>query len=310
MLHSRLDLAHWKSVFPLDTLRRMATEYALRPASRQRAQTIEPKDVLRHIEMLSPTGTSIFSPTSIAEVEQLRTEALSGNVLEPRLPTDLFIFAEGEPDDQRATKVGGRPYWPTEREWPKCGNGQDAAFIAQLNFSDSADVVSGLPGNLLVVTAIDIDLEPASFAFHWFDTNHSNVALGPGPTKPLFEVYACFGHIHRTWDYPDGEEAFHRYRSYEQIAVLEGTKIGGVPRWIQGDETPPNSRFICSIGSSEPRYAREWHPSIYPFLNRHEPIESFGEDALSPEPLMIGDAGSIYIFLDEEGTTHGVIQCY
>ncbi len=309
-LHPRLDLNRWKSVFPLNLLREMATEYAVRPDSRRMARTVSEHDVRRHVAMLEPCGERICSPSSIAVVEQLREEVLVGRPLNPRIPTDVFVFAEGEPDDPRITKVGGRPYWPRQLPWPTDTNGRPAAFVGQVYFGDSCDITGELPGDLLVVTAIDIDLETESFSYHWFTTSRDAIELADEPANPVFAVFPCFGHIHRTWDYPNGDDAFERVRQYEYLAVIEGTKIGGCPRWIQEDETPPGARFICSVGSTEPGYSCDWHPSSYPFINRRDPLDAWGTDRLLPEPLTIGDAGSLYVFLQPNGCTIGVVQCY
>src|SRR6266403_694498 len=65
--------------------------------------------VERHVKLMSPSGEIVTSPCHLATVEQLRAECLSKRCL-PTAPTDVFVFAKGEPPDRGVTKVGGLPF--------------------------------------------------------------------------------------------------------------------------------------------------------------------------------------------------------
>src|SRR5204863_9634182 len=55
----------------------------------------------------------------------------------------------------------------------------------------------------------------------------------------------------RTFDYPESHDYFSQYNGNGLLPVLEATKIGGVPVWIQ-DKANVRGRFLCSIASIEP----------------------------------------------------------
>jgi len=44
---------------------------------------------------------------------------------------DIFVMAEGEPDNRWITKIGGVPYRPAAASWPQSCNGDPMAFVAQ-----------------------------------------------------------------------------------------------------------------------------------------------------------------------------------
>jgi hypothetical protein len=85
---------------------------------------------------------------------------------------------------------------------------------------------------------------------------------------------------------------------------MEGTKIGGRPRWIQGDENL-EGRHLCTLGSIHP--ARE---VPYPFLNQPEPYTWDTYFAETEGALMFGDVGMLYISIDESGQLDWTDQCY
>ena len=58
--------------------------------------------------------TSIYD---LYSVETLRDRL--GLRVGTQTPTDIFVFGKGEPDNPACTKVGGRPFWPRDREWPQ-----------------------------------------------------------------------------------------------------------------------------------------------------------------------------------------------
>ena len=100
-------------------------------------------------------GSHVTSPFHIFSVETLRDQHhLRGG---PATPTDVFVWAIGEPERRDVTKVGGLPYWPTHQLWPERPDGEPCQFLAQINFTDSTDLVPELPGDILLVFAKDSD---------------------------------------------------------------------------------------------------------------------------------------------------------
>lgn len=71
--------------------------------------------------------------------------------LKEGVPVDYFVFGLGDPPHPACTKFGGAPYRSRSIAWPKTGNGGNCEFIAQINFSQSRDLSSRLPSDLLLI---------------------------------------------------------------------------------------------------------------------------------------------------------------
>jgi hypothetical protein len=107
---------------------------------------------------------------------------------------------------------------------------------------------------------------------------------------------ASYGVLHRTADYPDAGSVFNSYDCSWNLDVLEGTKIGGIPRWIQSAEKLPG-RFLCALGGG--RYATT-------DTEREAALGPWGTGGLPPW----GDMGCIYFFIDSLNRVHWTIQSY
>ncbi|HLF84242.1 MAG TPA: hypothetical protein VI837_08720 [Blastocatellia bacterium] len=90
----------------------------------------------------------------------------------------------------------------------------------------------------------------------------------------------------------------HRTEDWD-AAVFEGTKIGGVPKPIQEQPSTPGA-FIGTIGSISVSAAER-----HPFVNVAEPRGWSHEN-----DLMIGDMGSLYLFIGPDGKIQALSQCY
>ena len=256
-------------------------------------------------------GHIVASPFHLYSVETLRDHhALrtpSGT------PVDAFVFAQGEPDKRHVTKVGGLPYWPAEKPWPSNADGNPFWFLAQFNFSDSLDLLPDLPGNLLTILTEDEDSwlwdNQETVHFEWQTvTDQDQITLEQLPTfEREYEYFDCYAVIHRTADYPESVETANELeigQSYN-LAVLNATKIGGAPNFIQGDPGIPGT-FLAQLASLQPE------PDVpFPWVNRKEAYDlSFGEGGIYGNQQMIGDMGSLYLFLQDDGSIRCTIQCY
>ncbi len=119
-----------------------------------------------------------------------------------------------------------------------------------------------------------------------------------------YKFLPSYGQLHQTYDYPFADELFKNYGSSYQLNVIEGTKIGGTPRWVQDDPGLPG-RFICAVGSINPRWYRP-----YPFVNVPEPIDESYKQPEGYYYLMWGDEGSLYVFANDSGKLHWDVQFY
>ena len=286
-MHERLDVARWIAEFPLGQLRADARDYVLQRRQELPQEYADDKAVEDHIHLMYPQWGIVVGPSSVAVNEQLKQEALTtGEPASARLPTDVAIWARGESENRAVTKIGGLPYRPSGSPWPR-ERTRPMRFIAQLSFVDSLDLVPSLPGDILLVFGDDEALvaEPERLVFEWWPSTLSRGSLVS--EMPLAdEVLAPFHAVlHRTEDW--------------ETAIFEGTKIGGVPRFIQ-DEPIAAGPFIGAIGSISVAPDQR-----HPFVNVEEP-PGWSRD----NNLMIGDMGSLYLFIDPDGKVQAVSQCY
>jgi Domain of unknown function (DUF1963) len=255
------------------------------------------------------TGELITSPYDVFSVEELRDvhDLRAGKAF----PTDLFVFGKGESPRREATKVGGIPYWPADRPWPTYDEGSPLSFLAQFNFADSRDLFrTPLPGDVLLLLVEDPEdyLEPDLIQFEWLPmglppVSHFDESLMATTAGPFYGV------IHRSDDYPDSTERASNLeipQSYD-LPILNGTKIGGVPHWIQrGDGS--GDQFLCQLGSIQAA-----HRVPYPWVNQAESLGlEFDDRGIygDSNTIVFGDMGSIYIFLDPDGSTTCSFECY
>jgi hypothetical protein len=289
VIHERLDIAHWKPVFALGRLRE---EVRGMPPSMQ------------------PTAETITGPYDIAVLEQLREESYANQRNVERVPIDVFVWNRGESGRREMTKIGGLPYREAGRRWPFAPSGTPMNFVAQFCFADSHDLVPSLPGDILLVFAEGKRWswgEVGGWHFKWGDNDGTDsavafewVTMGDFPLVSQQEIPAtewpilpCYGAIHRTWDYPDADSFAYPHIVKYIPMITEATKIGGFPAWIQGEEEIAGE-FLCSLGSVFPEITKQ-----YPFINWPEPIEY--DTWRNSHPLMLGDVGMMYFFINSYG---------
>lgn len=351
MIHERFDIDRWTKLFPLSKLRAEARAFV----EKRHAESPEDFDssVDKHAKLMSPSGEIVTSPFHMAVVEQLRAESLTGRSL-PKYPTDVFVFGKGEPNNPYCTKVGGVPFWPKEKKWPTSSAGVPMGFVAQFCFSDSVDLFPELPGDLLLLFANGnykkywMPDEPTDLHFEWVKISQTTPIHTSDIPDTSWKLEPFYGEIHRTADFLTGgvwEKKWwlllkkhskslsefwsgltaQRYleKNYHQawrIPIVEGTKIGGVPRWIQNPEEMPG-RFLCALGSVHPEYQTSADDSIhrpFPFTNLASPLVrkrgafvTIDQSMELPTDhlLMWGDVGSIFLFLADNGKINWTCQC-
>ncbi|MEM1228720.1 MAG: DUF1963 domain-containing protein [Planctomycetota bacterium] len=259
---------------------------------------------------LALSGEFITSPFDLFSVESLRDSLMlrAGD----GVPVDVFVFGKGEPLDPRCTKVGGKPYWPVGKPWPRDNNGTPLLFVAQFCFADSLDVFDReLPGTILSLLTARADAwmwPDGDLRFHWHTGDEPNAELN-GILSATGDAGPFFGSIYRTCDYPAAIElALDQEvpRSY-LLAALEGTKMGGVPRFIQQEfSVKPN--HLCQLGSIQA------HPNVpYPWVNQSDPLGlSFNEKGIYGDQncAVLGDMGSVYMELGSDGNVTRSFECY
>ena len=318
MTHNRVDIERWKTMFRLGRLR----EETRRSVREHYAREPHLFNGEVHVEWLikgrEPWGGDGVGPMGIAVHEQLLDEALYGvgkwQKMPHRVPTDVFIMSVGEPERREVTKVGGLPYWTRGRRWPRTVRGTPMTFVAQFCFADSRDLPIPQPPEDVLLVFGDQDAyffeAPGSeslwesgspaLAFAWETVGDQALISGEEIPETGWNVTPCYGSIHRAHDYPDDTHLLDHNERYESAKIVGGVKIGGVPRWLQ-DEEPLPGKHLCTLDSVWPVVHEP-----YPFLNVEQPAKG-GQDYLN-DLLSWGDAGSVYIFMDESGCVNWAFQ--
>ena len=256
----------------------------------------------------SSRGEMVTSPHDLYSMEALRDkhDLRKGRAV----PTDVFVFGKGEAPRRDGTKVGGLPYWPVGRPWPMTEAGIPYRFLAQFNFADSRDLLSGLHGDvllLLVQPGDDWFFEDDQIHFEWLPLGLAPVTSFE-PSWIVNQQSTFFGAIHRTTDYPDAAELAERagIRRERQVAILNGAKIGGLPHVIQ--QIDLGGEFICQLNSIQ---AAPNAP--YPWVNDPAPLDlNFGDRSIygDANQFVFLDMGNIYIFRAQDGTLRSHCDSY
>lgn len=198
-------------------------------------------------------------------------------VLAPHIlpATRATLTPSSSPPAPTASRFGGDPFLLDGEAWPHCICGLPLSFIAQLDLRGTA--APPLPFHLI------------SFYYCWdcfpqdgpegpwrlrtyIDPRDSDATRAPSPTPdprrtdPLLVTFSPIRTL-PVWESidrfsadaracaraanPDAPwEAFNA--ACERLAGAQelGTVIGGHPHWLQGDETPPDARFLCAFDSA------------------------------------------------------------
>jgi hypothetical protein len=256
------------------------------------------------------TGELITSPHDLFSVESLR-DTYNLRIGKP-FSTDVFVFGKGEPSRPDCTQIGGMPYWPKDRTWPRASTGRPFLFLAQFYFADSRDLVGELPGDVLLMLVEDLKSwtweAETGVRFEWLPMGLDVCRMSESDVRAT-SAGPFFGAIHRTADYPEAEEeaASISVRENYNLAVLNGTKIGGLPNFIQGG-VGMGGEFLCQLGSIQAA------PQVpYPWVNQHDPLDlGFKSNSIHADDneLVFVDMGCAYLFRDSRGDVKFLFECY
>ena len=311
MIHETFDLDYWIKKFPLADLRREARAFCERKRAQDPAFYGSEAEFESHVRLMSPGGTIIYGPEDLAVVEQLRGEVFHGAPHSEGVPTDVFVWALGNAPDPRVTKFGGRPWMRAADPWPQNAFGKPLDFFGQICFADSLDLVTALPGDILLLFQEPDGDEVDSESFHglWSTTGASgNLRAYPEEKAAASRYYSCYAQRHRTVSYPQLEELFETsdIKRGFQLSRFQATAVGPDPFWIQGECTPSAEETCIATFSAIGCDSL----SKQPFLNQAQLSHRHASELSSGLPGL-GDAGCLYIFLHRRrGSVHFDIQCY
>ncbi len=261
----------------------------------------------------------ITSPYDLHVVESLRDQRQLRTGQD--VPADIFVFCKGEPEKPDCTKVGGMPYWIEDRKWPVDKSRKSLRFLAQFNFVDSKDLFDELPGDVLLMF-VGAGKHPdfGQIHFEWLPAGKTPVPTTEAK-RLLFPTSVFHGAIYRSADYPESKATVLASGAFnsEKLFLLNGTKIGGRPHFIQSDhdlkaraakvrknpfnpkETmieparPSRKGYLCQLGSIQA------HPEVaYPWANQREPL-SLNEIYHDDNTIVFDDMGSIFVYRSENG---------
>lgn len=266
------------------------------------------------------SGEQISGPFEVYSVETLRDR--HGVRVEPAAACDIFVLAKGEPEDRSLTKVRGIPYWPAQNAWPHSESQKPYRFLAQFNFADSQDLVGDIPGEVLLLLTPDVEdwLQDAedNLRYEWVSITEDDLVSHDDWNAIAGEDRTSwYGVIHRTADYPaayEGEPSvYDRFLSMNvrqpyNLPVVDAVKIGGVPHWIQGEDSP-GGRFLCQLTSVQAT------PEVrFPWVNVETPMSMKIRDTNSiyydDNSLCFYDMGTLTVFLMKDGTLRTCFQFY
>lgn len=257
-----------------------------------------------------PSGRVITSPIDLWEVEVARDD-LGRGTLGPPVPVHLFLWSVLPPAKPYLTKLGGVPWRPASRPWPRNARGEPCTFVAQFCFADSRALVRrNLPGDVLLVFFADWN--------SWYgDTLHLEwsqldirepVASAAVPLQSLV-VPQFSGVIYETCDYPEvdsrGCEGLEDGAAHFLVAETQATKIGRTSFFCQDLPMRQDQELLCTLSSVMPDSGEpERSMAHWPLLDleRHAgdpaPCDA---DGWSAEQMVFGDAGALYFLIDGSG---------
>ena len=158
-----------------------------------------------------------------------------------------------------------------------------------------------LPGELLLIFCSSPEYSADDLACYWINADHGRLVTPRQVPEPS-DLLPVYGVRHRTYDYARLPESMRRYHRSYLLDRIQGTKIGGLPNWIQAEKKVPG-RFLCALGSISPTI-----PQPYRYVNIPGYRRSTSSSGL--RELQWGDAGSVYFFIDKKGEVRWTEQYY
>lgn len=163
----------------------------------------------------------IVSPVHLAAFEQLRAEDSQSFQSAEGVPCDIFLWRQAKSDRRDGTRIGGLPYRPSGQAWPDF-EGEPFAFIGQIDFSLSKDLVPEIPGDILLYFMLESTW--SNVHIEWQKKTAEPMAASEECHLPNQQILECEGHRFRTFDYPNLISEI----GDPSICIANATKIGGI----------------------------------------------------------------------------------
>ena len=259
-----------------------------------------------------PSGTVITSPIDLWEVEEARDD-VGRDPMGPAVPVHLFLWSALPPARPYLTKLGGVPWRPAARPWPRSQRGEPCTFLAQFCFTDSRALVRpGLPGDVLLVFFADWNSwHGETVHLEWSDLEIAEPLAAAEVPRQELTVPQLSGVIYATHDSPEGhrraDQALDAHARSFLVAETQATKIGRTSFFAQDDPRRDGEELLCTLSSVRAHGGPRW-----PLLDLERPRgDPAPEDrnGWSAEKIAFGDGGALYFLIDERGEVRVTGQC-
>ncbi|MBL8901176.1 MAG: DUF1963 domain-containing protein [Planctomycetes bacterium] len=300
--HPVFDLAHWRKVLPQEVFEKTLDFRRFDTTPRNSP-----------LDLWKIHGEIITSPAHLCATEYARKALASKRDLGQTVPVDLFVWRTGPPERPYLTKLGGIPHRERDTPWPKDRAGAPMTFLAQFCFADSREIVSGkLGGDVLLMFWSDVDSwcgDPEDIHFEWSNLELRTPARSVDCPAPRFLFPELAGLRHRTFEYPEAQDAFEaegHYMAY-LLATTQSTKIGRETHFIQNDPRSGDTELLCALSSIHP-------DETWPFANMEALPKGHNQKPVhygwGRYEMMFGDVGCLYVLIDAQGRLSWAADCY
>ena len=234
--------------------------------------------------------------------------------LGPSVSADVFVWADTQLRELPwLTRIGGKPWRPKGKPWPRDDNGVPLAFLGQICFADSKDILQNeLAGEVALMFGTNhrgwISITDGS-ALEWSPLKIETPEDGFGVPWTGELPYAYQGVLHRTVQYPDWKAAEPAFKAlgYKEggsgVHGIQATSIGAYASLPQGwpFEKGDGNTLIATLSSFY--FRGRWPLCDIPSCLQKVYGDGRSEDLMfdKARDFGVGDAGAIWIYRDKTG---------
>ena len=250
----------------------------------------------------------IYGPHDALTSLAIRDSASESVRFGKAVETDVFLLSTGPPENLARSLIGGVPYWPEQREWPRDRDGRFIPFLAQFDFRGSRDIVNA-EGDILLVFA-DVTSPDRAYSLAWQSVDTKIKLIEPQAVPVSNNLPCYFGTKWRICNFPDytnldknsGASTIRlkdgsRVREAYFAFTLMGMQIGDSPFIAPGlEDDLDQMTIVCSLCGIAPFMGVE-----YPFVNRKAPLDAIDQKAAQIPLSYVNEGLGIYYIVRKGG---------